>query len=305
MVRNMGHNERESSAGNGISAWTIGSYIGAGIAAIVAITVIGGSWYTIGQFERGVLTRNGAFVKVVQPGLGFKWPWFEEIHRIDMRTETKQWKNMEAYSNDQQPAHMLVSVTFDMNEGKIPELYSRFQTRDNAETTVIGPAVPKLTKIVFGQYTAQRAIQKRALLNSEVEDAIEKDLKESVFHIRSVQIEDISFGREYLLAIDARMKAEVEVSKQLQELEKEKVLADIKRANAQGEADRIEKIAAGQANAIRLTGNAEAEAIKAKGDALSKNPRYIEMVQADRWNGQLPHTMIPNGAVPMITLQKQ
>lgn len=290
---------------NPFSPWTIGSYIGGFIAFIVAITVIGGSWYTIGQYERGVLTRNGAFVRVVLPGLGFKWPWFEEIHRIDMRTETKQWKNMEAYSNDQQPAHMLVSVTFDLNENKIPELYSRFQTRDNAETTVIGPAVPKLTKIVFGQYSAQRAIQKRAQLNTDVEDAIERDLKDSVFHIRSVQVEDISFGKEYLLAIELRMKAEVEVSKQLQELEKEKVLADIKRTNAQGEADRIEKIAAGQANAIRLTGNAEAEAIKAKGDALSKNPKYIEMVQAERWNGALPSTMLPNGAVPMLSLPKQ
>jgi regulator of protease activity HflC (stomatin/prohibitin superfamily) len=304
MVRTRTPNMEYDQGQHGPSAWTIGSYIGAGIAAIIAITIIGGSWYTIGQYERGVLIRNGAFVKVLQPGLGFKWPWIEEVRRIDMQTETVQWKNMEAYSNDQQPAHMLVSVTFDMNETKISELYSRFQTRDNAEKTVIHPAVPKYAKIVFGQYSAQRAIQKRLQLNSDVEDAIEAALKDSVFHVRSVQIEDISFGTEYLKSIDARMRAEVEVSRQLQELEKEKVLADIKRANAQGEADKNKLIAAGEAEKIKLVGDAEAQAIRARGKALSENPKYIEMVQAERWNGHLPQTMIPGGAVPMLTLPK-
>lgn len=301
MVRNV--YEQQSPAAS-YSPWSIGSYIAAGIAAIIAVTIIGGSWYTIGQFERGILTRNGAFVKVLQPGLGFKWPWIEEVTRIDMQTETTQWKNMEAYSNDQQAAHMLVSVTFDLNEAKLPELYARFQTRNNAENTVIGPAVPKYTKIVFGQYTAQKAIQSREKLNSDVENAIEVALKDSVFHIRSVQIEDISFGKEYMQAIDARMKAEVEVQRFRQELEREKVQADIKRTQAQGEADRIEKIAQGEANKIKLVGDAEAQAIRARGKALSENPKYIEMVQAERWNGTLPHTMLPNSTVPMLNLQK-
>ena len=49
----------------------------AGLAAIVGITLIFGSWYTIDQRERGVILRNGKLVGTATPGLGFKVPMID------------------------------------------------------------------------------------------------------------------------------------------------------------------------------------------------------------------------------------
>jgi len=48
----------------------VGSSV-AGVVGLVALTVLGGSWYTVGEGYRGVQLRNGAVVGTAEPGLGF------------------------------------------------------------------------------------------------------------------------------------------------------------------------------------------------------------------------------------------
>lgn len=54
------------------------------------------------------------------------------------------------------------------------------------------------------------------------------------------------------------------------------------------------------AESIRLKGEAEATAINAKGKALRDNPALVALIQAERWNGQLPTTMVPGATVPFM-----
>src|SRR5271167_1825726 len=112
----------------------IGSLIVLGFCVIVGITLTFGSWFTIDQTERGVLLRNGSFEEVVEPGLHFKLPWIESVYKLNMETHTKTFGSdqqtgkdfMEAYSADQQPATLRVSVTFHVAPDKVPDMYSRF-----------------------------------------------------------------------------------------------------------------------------------------------------------------------------------
>jgi regulator of protease activity HflC (stomatin/prohibitin superfamily) len=87
-----------------------------GLFALLFLMIISGSWYTIDQTQRGVLLRNGAFIEVEQPGLHFKLPLIETVYKVDVQTHTRTYgvgqETMEAYSADQQPAHLRVSVTF-------------------------------------------------------------------------------------------------------------------------------------------------------------------------------------------------
>ena len=53
-----------------------------------------------------------------------------------------------------------------------------------------------------------------------------------------------------------------------------------------------------------MRGNAEADAIKAKTLALSSNPMLIELTKAERWDGKLPTTVLPNGTLPFIDASK-
>lgn len=288
----------------------VGTVVGV-LLAVIGITVVFGSWYTIDQTERGVLLRNGAFVEVVQPGLHFKWPWIESVYKIDMQTHTMTYGKdkdaksvMEAYSADQQPATLRVSVTLHVSADKVPEMYSRFGGDYKAAVSrIIEPHIYERVKVVFGQYTAARAISNRGNLNLDAaRSLIEAISYDPVFAIESVQIEDIAFSGEYIKSIEARMQAEVQVQQFRQQLEREKIQADIAVTQANGRANSVRAEAQANADAIRLRGAAEATAIQQRGDALAKNPSLVSLVQAERWNGVLPTTMLPSGTVPFLSI---
>lgn len=104
------------------------------------------------------------------------------------------------------------------------------------------------------------------------------------------------------------MKAEVGVKTAQQNAQKAQVEAerDAKVTVINAEAAAKAKLAAAEADAkaVELRGNAEAAAIKAKGDALNSNPGLVALTQAEKWNGQLPSTMLPNSTVPFMSVGK-
>ena len=98
------------------------------------------------------------------------------------------------------------------------------------------------------------------------------------------------------------MKAEVEVERYKQNLERERIEAQIAATRAQGQADAQIKAAEAEAKMIELCSEAEAASINTKGEALCKKPEIIRLMQIERWNVILPQTMLPNSAVPMLEL---
>ena len=275
------------------------------VAGLVVLMIVFGSWYTVDQTQRAVLLRFGAVVNVVQPGLHFKLPWIESVYKIDMQTHTKTWQKLEAYSSDQQPANLRVSVTMHISPDKVADMYARFGgDLDAATERIIQPHVMEKTKVVFGQYTAARAISNRAQLNADTVAAlIDAIAYDPVFAIESAQIEDIAFSPEYIRSVEARMQAEVEVQKLRQNLEREKVQADIAVTQANGRAASVRTEAQATADAIRLRGEAEADAIRARSKALQENANIIALTQAERWDGKLPQTMVPGSTVPFLTVK--
>src|SRR5262245_47226932 len=280
--------------------------IGAGGAALLALIIllfIMGSWYTVDQTQRGVLLRNGAFIEVVQPGLHFKWPVIDNVVRIDMQTHTYSWTKVNSYSADQQPADLKVSITIRTSPDKVPEVYSRFAGDLRAAVErLVTPLMNKEVKIVFGQYTAVRAVTQRGPLNTDVMRALTEAMAyDPIFIVEGVQIENIDFSPEYIKSVETRMQAEVEVQRLRQNLERERVQAEIVVTQAKAQADRVRLEAQANADAIKLRGSAEADAIDARGKALAGNPALVNLVQAEKWDGKLPATMVPGGALPSST----
>jgi regulator of protease activity HflC (stomatin/prohibitin superfamily) len=287
----------------------------AAVIGVIAIAAIFGSWYTVDQTERAVLLRNGAVIGTAQPGLGFKVPFIDSIEKISVKTFTYTWDKMNSYSFDQQPADLKISVTLRASPDKVADLYAKFGRLDTAVNQVVNPVVNQQVKVVFGRYTAVKAIQERGGLNSAIKDAITETLKyDPMIIIESVQLENIEFSANYLHSIEQRMLAEVEVQKLQQNAEREKVQAQITvtqanakanaiRAEAQANADATRLSGEARAANIRVTGEAEAAAIEARAKALGTNPNLVTLVQAERWNGVLPTTMVPGSAVPFVSVK--
>ena len=267
---------------------------------LVGLILFMGSWYTIDQGERGVHLRNGAVVGSSEPGLGFKLPIFDTIKRIPVQNLTVQYDKVPAYSKDQQTADIKVSVSFHVPPGEVTALYSEYGSVEGLTSRLVDRQVPTQVENVFGQYTAISAVQHRVQFVQDVTKAIREAVKGPIV-IDSVQIETIDFSDAYETSIELRMQAEVLVQTEKQNLEKEKVNADIAVTQARGQAESQLALARAEAEATRIKGEAEASAIKARAEALAQNQNLVELTKAERWNGQLPTTMIPNSAVPFLT----
>lgn len=281
---------------------------------VLAIIIVAGSWYTVDQTERAVRLRNGAFVSVEEPGLHFKLPILESVVKIGIYQRTVRWDQSsgqdlreEAYSQDQQPAKLGISVIWHVPATAVDALYQQYRSADGAEENLIDRRAPQAIKTVFGQFTAVSAIQDRAKLNAEIFKAVTTDpeIANAPLVIDGVQIEDIAFSKAYIESVEGAMQARVEVQRLEQQEQQQKVSAQITVINAKAEADAQVARATAAAQATKLKGDADASAIRAKGDALKDNPQLVDLIRAERWNGVLPTTMLPDATVPFLSLDKR
>jgi regulator of protease activity HflC (stomatin/prohibitin superfamily) len=273
--------------GRGIAGIVIAVFV-----SLIMLVVVGGSVYTVDQGERGVILRNGAVVGTAEPGLGFKMPIVDSIREINVQTQAQLYKDVMVYSRDQQNASLQVSVNYRLASDKVEQIYSEFGGQNGIVTRLLDRQVPEEVKNVFGKFNAVTAIQERARLGMEIQEAIQKAASNAMLIVESVQVENIDFSDAYEKSIEQRMLAEVEVQKVQQNAEREKVQAEILVIQAKAEAD-----------AKKLQGDAEAHAINARGRALRDNPALIELVQAEKWDGKLPTTMVPGQTVPFINVK--
>lgn len=278
--------------------------VGGGIAALVglvALTVVGGSWYTVGEGYRGVALRNGAVIGTSDPGLGFKLPIIDSVVDISIQSQAQMYENVLVYSRDQQTAGLTISVNYRFPPDQVETIYREYGGESGVVSRLLDRRVLEEVKNVFGKFNAVTAIQERERLAAEVQMAIQTAVVGPII-VESVQIENIDFSDAYENSIEQRMLAEVEVQRVQQNAEREKVTAEITVIQAQAEADAQLARATAEAEAIRIRGEAEASAIRARGEALRDNPSLVDLVQAERWNGALPTTMVPGSAVPFMNV---
>lgn len=273
------------------------------IIVLFLFIVLYGSWYTVDQGERGVHLRNGKIIGTAAPGLGFKIPLIDTVIKISTQTHTANYEALQAYSRDQQPATIRASVTFSVPADRVEEVYENFKSIDSMMARLVDRQVPTQVENIFGKYTAISVVQERVKFGIDVTDAITKAINGPIV-INSVQIENIDFSAAYEKSVEDRMRAEVEVQTQKQNLEKERVSAQIAVTKAQAEADSQLARSKAEAESIRIKGDAEASAIKSRAEALAQNQNLIELTKAEKWDGQLPKTMLPNGTLPFFNTNK-
>nr|WP_256594849.1 prohibitin family protein [Pseudomonas sp. OV226] len=260
--------------------------------------------YTIDEKERGVVLRNGALVGTAEPGLAFKIPLIEAVKLISVQNQTTRYESLTAYSMDQQAATLNVSVSWHVEPSQVAELYRGYGDVENMVSRVISRQVPTQVENIFGRYTAIRAVQDRGQFVADIAEALKCSIDAPVI-IDSVQVENIDFSDAYERSIEERMNAEVQVKTREQMLATERIQAQIQTTMAQAAADSVLAQAKAEAEATRLRGDAEADAIKARAAALSSNQNLVELTKAERWDGKLPTTMLPNSVVPYLDVKRQ
>ena len=269
-----------------------------GIVGVFLLMLVSGSWYTVDAGEKAVVLTFGSISAVKGAGLHFKVPLAQTVHTVSTRVQWLSWdanEPMETYSKDQQPAKLQVNVAYRVlaDDASLRAFYTTYREIESLTAALIAPRALEAIKTTFGRFNAVTAIQDRTKLNAEVENAVRRLVVGPVY-VEGVQIKDITFSEEYEKSVEQRMLAQVEVERFRQNKEREQLQADIKVIQATAEAQ-----------SLTLRGQAEASAIRARGEALRDNPKLVELVAAEKWNGVLPTTMLPGSAVPFIEVPNQ
>lgn len=270
------------------------------LAGIATLSFIGGSFYTVDQGERAVVTNLGRVIGVADPGFHWKVPFTQSAHDIPVRTTLSTWENMASYSRDQQPAELKISIAWRADSGRVEEIYTEYRDLESMASRVLAPRATQAIKVVFGRFNAATSISERARLNTETAAEIMSSMGDAPLIIESVQIENIDFSDAYEQSVEQRMLAEVEVTKIAQNAQREVEQAKITVTKANADADAQRAKAQAEADTIRLRAVAEAEAIRSRGAALRDNPSLIDLTKAERWDGKLPVTMVPGSAIPFL-----
>jgi len=275
------------------------SIAGTVVIALIILMTVFGFWFQVDQGERGVVLRNGKLVRVAEPGLDFKMPFIDSVSRVSVRDHTMQLKT-EAYSFDQQPAILVLSITYRVPEVKVSKLYTDYGSRLNLQGVLLERRALDSSKKVFGKFTAARAIQERNVLGMEMLSHLQTSLEGFPVDVIGIQLEDITFSEAYVKSIEQRMLAQVQIETTRQQKETATINAEVQVVKAKAEADAQRERYTAEADGIKLRGEAEAQAIRSKARALAENSMVVQLNAVDKWNGALPTTQVPGSAVPFI-----
>lgn len=291
-------NERTVYTMNPIKAFfAVGSMI---VAALLGLTVIFGSWYTVTQGELGVIYRNGQIVGTAEPGLHFKMPIIDGVEHINLKTMKITYDNVSAYTSDQQTSNSKITVIWHLDPAQVVKLVSTAGVQ--YWSTLITPVVPTYYKSVINSNDAARIIVSREKIAGQVTVHASEVLAKRGIILESVQIENVDFSKEYEKAVEQAVQSRALVTKAEQDLARQKINAEQTVVNAKAEADAQIEHARGASESKRLTSIAEAEAVRVVGEALAKNPALVAKITAEKWDGKLPETMVPGAALPFINV---
>ncbi len=251
-----------------------------GLIALIAFSIIFGSWYTIGAGERGVITTFGkASDSVKSPGLHFNVPLIQSVHKLDVQTQ-KYVAHAGAASKDLQTVSTETSVNYALESASVVELYVTIGK--DYEARIIQPAVQEVVKAATAQYTAEELITKRQEVKDKIDIGLKDRLSQRGIVVQEILITNFDFSASFNAAIENKVTAEQQALAAKNKLEQIKYEAEqrITQATAEAEAIRI------QAQAIQAQGGAE----------------YVQLQAISKWNGQLPQMTGING-IPFVNVQ--
>ena len=278
--------------------------------SLVVLSTIFGSWYTISEQERGVLTTWGKYARVVEPGLNFKLPFIQGIRKFPITMQSWDVNDVNTYTIDNQEINAKLSVFFRIPPESIEYV---FKNVPDYEARVISLAIDRF-KAEMGKINTIQVAQKRGEVREQIQMVIRQVVRDTIkIEVVDFQIPNIDYTQSFRAAVEQSAVAKTQVEKAEQERRRAEIdaqklkisaegEANARRETAKGEADAKLSIAKAEAESIRVKGDAEASAIRAQTEALGSNPYLVELRRVERWTGQVPAWVGDSGALPMIQL---
>ncbi len=255
----------------------IAKLIGTGLLIFCGIIMAFSGTYVVKPGYRGVQVTLGEVAQTFKPeGFGLKAPFITAINQISIRQQTAEDK-AECYSADLQQITVDLKVLFRIPEASVVKLFQDYY--GSPFVSLIAPRVQEALKEVAALQSAEQIVKNREQIKTRSLEIARRKLG-TLLVIEDIVIQNIALTKELEHAIEAKMVQEQEASKSKYFQQRVQIEADTAVIRAKG----------------------EAESIMIRGDALKKNPAFVELQIVDKWDGITP-AIIGGGDKVMLTLQ--
>jgi len=261
-----------------INRASAGALAGLGLVAVVlaleSFTVVPaghvGVQVTLGTVNQTALPEGAQFVNPIS-----------NVKYVDVRLQKANLNGASAGTRNIQQVHTDIVVNYRMSPSKVPYIYKEFGL--DVDSKVLGPAINEAFKSVVGHFTSEELITKRDEVNTEIVARLSEKLAPFDLIVNNISLVNFGFSKAYQDSIEAKVIAEQQKLKADQDLQRIKVEAASRIAQAEGEAKAI---------------SIQASAIQSQGGAA-----YVQLQAIEKWNGQLPNTMLGN-STPFVNVGK-
>ena len=257
--------------------------------------------------SRGVVTVGGAIRGIESEGFMIVAPW-QTLNIFNIRAEEAAVENADGSTSDTQPVRVSLTVRYSIKPDKVAEVFEKYSHDGNLQSYV-QTATQEVFKAVTARYTAPDLIGKRSLVSGDILDALRKKLEVYGAQVINVDMRNFSFSQDYMAAISAKVTQEqlrLGAENKLKTVESEQKQ---KVAVAEAEATALKAQADGEAYQILKLATAQADALKVQNAALAQNKEVLELrrieveqTKASKWNGQLPTSVYASAPIPFFNV---
>ncbi len=250
--------------------------IGAGIAIVVVVTLLFGSFYTVPQTQQALILQFGDPVRVVRdPGLHVKLPFIQQAEYFDRRVLDYDAPSVELVLGDQK---RLVVDTFARYRISDPLRFRQSIGSEAAFRTRIDPIISSALRSVLGEVSLFTVLSKdRGALMERIKTEANKALGQFGVEVVDIRIKRADLPAENSQAIFRRMQSERD--REAKELRAQG--AEIgQRIRARADRERRVLIADAQRQAEITRGDGEAEAIRIFAEAYGKDVPFFDFYRS-------------------------
>lgn len=167
-------------------------------------------------------------------GLQVHPPWVDLI-RYDVRVQ-EQLEDITALSSNGLQIGMDASIRWRPRADDLPQLHTTYGT--DYYRKLVQPELRSAVREIVGQYTPEELYSsRRAELQTQIFERVRDQVESQYVQVDAILIRDISLPDQIRAAIENKLKEEQEAERYQFTIEKERLEADRKKIEAEGEAE--------------------------------------------------------------------
>jgi prohibitin 2 len=210
--------------------------------------------YTVGGYERAIVWDRvfGVSSEVKSTGMHFRFPFFQYPILYDVRVKPRNVQTLTG-SKDLQMVQITLRVMTKPDERRLPAIYR--DLGQDYDDRVLPSIVNEISKAIVAKYNASELITRRAEVSREIQDALIERARNFNIIMSDVSITHLEFSPVYARAVESKQVAQ-------QESQRARYIVDK---------------ALQEKKSIVIKAQGEAESAKLIGNAVKKDPAFIEL----------------------------